>query len=106
MRKLLYLAAFSFSVAAYAQAPATDLKPPSGAAPEEMDPATKARIRTEGATGGIPSEGKGDALRGDASAGSGRPTRSRDELEGQGRVHDETASGRIESRGARGEIRR
>jgi len=91
------------------RAPAAQPAPvPQGAAPQQpaLDPDEKARLRTEGVTGGIPSESQAEVLRGDASAGSGRPTRSRAELEGEGRVHDETASGRFEARGARGEIRR
>ena len=74
-----------------------------------LDPETKARVRTEGATGGIKGGMKTDEQKKGASAGSssGRPNRSSKGLERQegGRVHDETSSDREEARGARGAIR-
>jgi hypothetical protein len=74
-----------------------------------MDPATKARVRTEGSAGGIEGGLKTEEQKEGAAAGSspGRPTRSRAGLEDQGggRVHNETSSDREEGRGARGAIR-
>jgi hypothetical protein len=71
MRKLLFLAAFSFSLTAHAQAtPDANVN----VNPEALDPAAKARIRAEGAAGGtgarIPPE-----ARGPATVTDGRPNR-------------------------------
>jgi hypothetical protein len=74
-----------------------------------LHPETKARVRTEGSSGGIEGGMKTEQQEQGAAAGSspGRPTRSRQGLEDQGggRVHNETSSDREEGRGARGAIR-
>ena len=115
MRTLIFLAAMSLGLPAYAQA-GRDANPredqnTQGANTEAgaMDPETKARVRSEGSAGGIQGGLKTEEQKDGASAGSspGRPTRSRAGLEGQGsgRVHNETSSDREEGRGARGAIR-
>jgi hypothetical protein len=81
MRKLFLLAALSLSLTAFAQADSrSEPKTPDANNPEAnnkaevLDPATKARVRTEGSAGGtgarIPEEANGGA-----SAGSGRQNR-------------------------------
>jgi hypothetical protein len=112
MRKLLLVAVLSLSLSAYAEA-TRDANPPDkentqGANTDAIaaDPATKARVRVEGAAGGtgarIPEE-----ARGEATVGSGRQHRQAkppDEVSyeaAKGRRHDETSSDREEGRGAR-----
>jgi hypothetical protein len=107
MRKtMIFFAAVSFSMTAFAE-PNTQGANTEGSA---LDPAAKARVRTEGAAGGAKGGMKTEEqteMRGNASSGQGRPTRSRRGLEkqGGGRMHDETSSDREEGRGARGAIR-
>jgi hypothetical protein len=104
MRKLILAATLVFPMAAQTQ-PAGDANQEGSA----LDPDSKARVRTEGSTGGIKGGMKTDEQKKGASAGgsSGRPNRSSKGLERQqgGRVHDETSSDREEGRGARGAIR-
>jgi hypothetical protein len=61
MRRLIFLAAFSISLAATAQV-TRDANPRED---QNLDPATKARIRTEGVPGGtgarVPPEARGPA---------------------------------------------
>ena len=66
--------------------------------PGKLDPAAKARVRAEGAVGGIQGGLKTDSQKeGDASAGA-----SSQDTGKQGRVANETSSDREEARGARG----
>ena len=116
MRKLILIAALALPLTAYSQ-PTRDANPrgsqnTEGANAERagaLDPETKARVRTEGSTGGIESGLRTEEQKegGSASSGPGRPNRSAAGLEGQGqgRVHNETSSDREEGRGARGAIR-
>jgi hypothetical protein len=116
MRTLIFLAGLALSFAVHGQA-GRDANPREDQNTEgvqsegsAMDPKTKARVRTEGATGGIQGGMKTEEQKeGGASAGGspGRPERSRRGLEQQegGRVHNETSSDREEGRGARGPIR-
>jgi hypothetical protein len=115
MRNLILVAALLFPLAAQTQ-PTRDANPresqnTQGANTEgsALDPETKARVRTEGSTGGIQGGMKTEEQKEGAAAGSspGRPTRSRQgfEAQGGGRVHNETSSDREEGRGARGAIR-
>jgi hypothetical protein len=106
---MIFLAGVALSFAVHGQA-GRDANPredqnTEGAQREgsAMDPKTKARVRTEGATGGIQGGVKTEEQKkGGASAGGspGRPERSRSG-EG-GRMHNETSSDREEGRGARG----
>ena len=114
MRSLLFLAALSFSVAASAQSNDSGThrsdQNTQGANTEGSgyDPATKARVRTEGAAGGLQGGIKGDAQDAEnATAGQGSPNTHSKHLKrgGKGRVHDETSSDREQGRGARGAIR-
>jgi hypothetical protein len=109
MRKLVFIAALCSSLTVYAQREDQNTQ---GAQTEgsAYDPATKSRVRTEGAAGGTKGGMKMEQqneVRGSASSGSGRPQRSRQGLErdGGGRTHNETSSDREEGRGARGAIR-
>jgi hypothetical protein len=66
--------------------------------PGRLDPAAKARLRTEGAVGGIQGGLKTEAQKeGDASAGASSKDTGK-----QGRVANETSSDREAARGARG----
>ena len=113
MRPLLFFATVAFSLSTYAQtSPDVSPRESQGANTEgsALDPASKARVRTEGSTGGLEGGMKTEEQkdrRGGASSGQGRPQRSRQGLEGdaQGRTHNETSSDREEGRGARGAIR-
>ena len=116
MRIVFSVVALSFSVGAYAQvtrdANPRDKQNTEGANTDARayDPATKVRVRTEGSAGGVQGGIKTDEqteMRGNASRGRGRPTRSSRGLEkkGEGRVHDENSSDREKGRGAWGAIR-
>ena len=116
MRVAFIVVALSFCFAANAQvtrdANPRDKQNTEGANTDASayDPATKARVRTEGSAGGIQGGTKTEEqteIRGGASSGPGRPTRSSRGLEkkGEGRVHDENSSDRETGRGARGAIR-
>jgi hypothetical protein len=93
MRTLIFLAALAFALPAAAQSNDKNLQ---GADSDgsKLDPASKARVRTEGAAGGIEGGAK------DASAGETNRRQPKDK--GKGRVHDEKSSDREASRGARG----
>jgi len=113
MRLLALLAPLSFSVAVHAQA-TRDANPRedqntrgANTQAEEMDPATKARVRTEGVPGGtgarVPPEASGGATVGDGSQHRHSPPKPRDPKEGE--VRNEQSSDREEGRGARGAVR-
>ena len=107
MRKLFFLAALSFSLAAVAQSIEQN-KQGANTEGSAYDPATKARVRTEGAAGGIQGGIKGDAQDAEnATAGQGSPNQHSKQLKraGKGRVHEESSSDREQGRGARGAIR-
>jgi hypothetical protein len=106
MRTLILITALLVPLALQAQTAGTQGANQEGSA---LDPKTKARVRAEGATGGIQGGAKTEEQKEGAAAGSspGRPERSGKGLEKQegGRVHNETSSDREEGRGARGAIR-
>ncbi len=106
MHKIIFLVAVSFSVPTFAQQNTQGANTEGSA----LDPAAKARVRTEGATGGMKGGMKTEEqtdMRGNSSSGQGRPNRSSRgvEKQGGGRTHDEKSSDREEARGARGTIR-
>jgi len=112
MRMFILIAALALPFSVYTQ-PTRDANPRAdqntqGADAEgsAMDPETKARVRTEGAVGGIEGGLKTEEQKEGAAAGSspGRSSREHAKKEG-GRVHNETSSDREEGRGARGAIR-
>lgn len=114
MRNLIFIAGLTFSVAAAAQSNDSGThrsdQNTQGANTEgsAYDPATKARVRTEGAAGGIQGGIKGDAQDAEnATAGQGSPNQHSKQLKraGKGRVHEESSSDREQGRGARGAIR-
>ena len=107
MRNLIFLAAFTFTIAASAQSIERN-KQGANTEGSGYDPATKARVRTEGATGGIQGGVKGDTQDAqNATAGQGSPNQQSKQVKkaGKGRVHDEGSSDREQGRGARGSIR-
>ena len=110
MRPLLFIGALLLSLGVHAQQTNEGNSREANTEGSALDPATKARVRTEGSAGGLEGGMKTeeqDVVRGEASSGQGRPQRSRQGLEeqGKGRVHNETSSDREEGRGARGAIR-
>ena len=113
--RLLIIAAFvSIAFSAYSQ-PARDSNSRddqnaqgANTAAGEMDPATKARVRTEGVPGGtgahIPPEASGGATVGNGSQHRHSPPKPPDPQQ-QGEARDEKSSSHDEGGGARGPAR-
>jgi hypothetical protein len=88
MRKLLFLAAILFSLACYAQDKSAQDKNPQDA--NAVDPATKARVRTEGVPGGtgarVPKEASGGATVGEGSQHRHSPPKPTDPQKEESRI--------------------